>query len=216
MKRSVIPIVFILLWLGAGAQSRWLFELHEAVVTNVPLPLTIHQKGYPDIQLTGACYHSQPFTLPLYYDGRISRWDNDRSWEIEFTHHKLYLQNPPQEVQEFNVSHGFNMLMVNRGFQRQTFRYRAGAGVVIAHPESEVRGLVFPNSRNNNDLKYYLSGPAIHASINKPIYFGPRLFLNAEASTTLAYASVKVAQGHADVWNIAFHLLLGVGVELKK
>ena len=216
MKRIVLLMVLLLLRLGTGAQSRWLFELHEAVVANVPLPLAIHQEGYPDINLSGARYHSEPFILPLYYDGRISRWHNDKSWEIEFTHHKLYLQNNPAEVQKFSVSHGYNFLMVNRGFDRQLFRYRVGGGVVIAHPESEVRNLVFESQRNDKDKGYYLSGPALQASINKPIYLGNRFFINAEARTTMAYASVKIAHGHADVWNIAFHLMLGIGVEVKR
>jgi hypothetical protein len=216
MKRIVIFLVVMVFVQGVKAQSRWSFELHEAVVANVPLPLTIHQDGYPDIELSGARYRSEPFTLPIYYDGRISRWQNDKSWEIEFTHHKIYLQNTPQEVQKFNVSHGYNLLMVNRGFNRQIFRYRVGAGVVIAHPESEVRNLVFESKRRDKDKGYYLAGPGLQASINKPFYLGSRFFINAEARTTLAYASVKIAQGHADVWNLAFHLMLGMGVEVKK
>lgn len=209
-------MVVMLLQLEVQAQSRWLFELHEAVVINVPLPLVIHQEGYPDIRLSGARYHSEPFTLPLYYDGRISRWHNDKSWELEFTHHKLYLQNTPPEVQKFSVSHGYNFLMVNRGFDRQLFRYHVGAGVIIAHPESEVRNQVFVSRRKDHDKGYYLSGPALQASINKPFYLGSRFFINAEARTTLAYASVNIAQGRAEVWNIAFHLMLGIGVEVKK
>lgn len=216
MKSIVILLVFILLNSKVQAQSRWLFELHEAVVANVPLPLTIHQEGYPSIKLSGARYHTEPFTLPVYYDGRISRWRNDKSWEMEFIHHKIYLQNNPPEVQSFNVSHGYNLLMVNRGFDRQLFRYRVGTGVVIAHPESEVRNRVFESQRKDNDKGYYLSGPALQASLNKPFYLGNRFFINAEARTTLAYASVKIAQGRADVWNIAFHLMLGMGVEVKR
>lgn len=216
MKTIVLFIAMIVLSLVAKAQSRWSFELQEAVVYNVPLPLTIRQDGYPAIKVSGARYHTEPFTLPVYYDGRISRWQDDHSWEVEFIHHKIYLQNNPGEVQAFNVSHGFNLLFVNRGFDRQILRYRLGAGVVIAHPESEVRGLVFNSARGDNDRGYYLSGPAIHVSVNKPFYLGNRFFINAEARTTLAYASVKVAQGRADVYNIAFHLVLGVGVDVVK
>lgn len=214
--KGIVLITFILLFWTAGAQSRWLFELQGAEVYNVPLPLTIHQMGHPDLKLTGARYHTEPFTMPVYYDGRISRWHDDKSWEVQFTHHKIYLQNTPQEVQKFNVSHGFNLLMINRGFDKRIFRYHMGAGIVIAHPESEVRGLLFQSDRRDNDRGYYLSGPAIHASVNKPFYLGSRFFINTEARSTLAYASVRIAQGRADVWNIAFHLMLGLGVEVKK
>lgn len=216
MKQIVIILAIIVLCFHAQAQSRWLFELQGAEVYNVPLPLNIRQQGYPDIKLTGARYHTEPFTLPVYYDGRLSRWQDDQSWEIEFIHHKIYLQNRPDEVKKFNISHGYNFLFINRGFDRHILRYRVGAGVVIAHPESEVRGLSFGSSTDDNDWGYYLAGPAVHASVNKPFYIGDWFFINAEARTTFGYASVKVARGRADVYNLAFHLVLGVGVEVKK
>ena len=199
-----------LLSLSLHSQPRWSFELMGAGVYNVPMPLRISQQGYPDLKLT-ARYTTEPFVLPVYYDGRVSRWEGDRSWEMEFIHHKLYLENTPPEVQKFNISHGFNILMVNRGFDRQTFRYRAGAGVIIAHPESQVRGQAFGSSTDDNDWGYYLSGPVVQASMDKPFYLGEHFYILVEAKTTLAYASVKVAQGRADVYNLAFHLLLGMG-----
>lgn len=216
MKTILLIIAILALCWRVEAQTRWMFELQGATVYNVPLPLTISQQGYPDIKLSGARYHTEPFTLPVYYDGRLSLWQENKSWEIEFIHHKIYLQNTTEEVQKFNISHGFNLLFINRGFDRQLFRYRVGAGVVIAHPESEVRGMAFGSSTDDNDWGYYLSGPAIHASINKPFYLGNRFFINAEARTTVGYASVKVAQGRADVYSLVFHLVLGVGVEVKK
>jgi hypothetical protein len=38
-------------------------------------------------------------------------------WAIEYLHHKLYLSNPPAEVQSFAISHGYNLFAVNRGFR---------------------------------------------------------------------------------------------------
>jgi len=215
MIRIYLILIYIVLSTTIHAQPRWSMELMGAGVYNVPMPLRISQQGFPDIQLT-ARYSSEPFVLPVYYDGRISRWEEDRSWEMEFIHHKLYLDNTGPEVQKFNISHGFNLLFVNRGFDRPSFRYRAGAGVVIAHPESQIRGRTFGSSTDDNDWGYYLAGPALQASINKPFYLGERFYINAEAKTTLAYASVKVAQGRADVVHMAFHLLLGLGVDVRK
>lgn len=197
------------------AQTRWSFELHGGQVYNLPMPLLVKQQGYPDLKLT-ARYFTEPLTLPVYWDMRFSRWQNLKSWEFEVIHHKLYLDNTTPEVQKFNISHGFNMLMVNRGFDKKTFRYRAGAGVVLAHPESNIRGKEFGDTGDDWDLGYYLSGPVLNLAISKPIRLSGRFYLNAEAKTTFAYAHIKVAEGHADVYNLAFHLILGIGVDLIK
>lgn len=210
----IVPL-FILSQTVVFAQSHWSFELHGGEVYNVPMPLTIKQQGYPDLKLT-ARYHTEAFTLPVYWDWRFSRWQNDKSWEFEAIHHKLYLDNTTPEVQKFNISHGFNMLMVNRGFDKKTFQYRAGVGVVLAHPESNIRGKEFGNSIDNWDMGYYLSGPVLNLAISKPIPMSGRFYLNAEAKTTFAYSHIKIAEGHADVYNLAFHLILGIGVDLIK
>jgi hypothetical protein len=199
----------------AESQSLWSFECHGGEGYNVPMPLTISQQGYPGIKLT-AHYYTEPFTPPFYMDLRLSCWQNNRSWEIEFIHHKLYLDNTTSEVQKFNISHGFNMLFLNRGFDQKTFRYRAGLGIVITHPESNIRGKEFGDSENTWDLGYYLSGPVINLAIGKPIRLGERIYINAEAKTTFAYTFVQVADGHADVYSLAFHLVLGIGVNLNK
>lgn len=216
MKRFLFIVFIVLLSFPAAfAQSRWAFEFHGGEVYNVPMPLTIRQQGYPDIHLT-ARFYSEPFKLPFYEDARLSRWQNGKSWELEFLHHKLYLNNTTTEIQKYNISHGFNMIMVNRGFDRKTFHYRAGAGIVLAHPESKIREKEFGDSTNNLDMGYYISGPVINLAIGKHYRLSKRFYINAEAKTTLAYASIKVAEGNSNVYNIAFHLILGVGFDFKK
>jgi hypothetical protein len=210
MKKSVfIVLIFTTLFLASNAQSYWSFEINSGMVYNVPMPLTISQEGYPDIKLT-ARYYTEPLTLPIYYDLRLGRWKNSKLWEFELIHHKLYLENTTPEVTKFNISHGFNMLMVNHGIDKKSVRYRAGAGIVIAHPESNIRGKEFEDSGSDSNWGYYLSGPVINLAISKPIRLGSRLSINAEAKTTLAYSYIKVAEGYADVYNIAFHLILGI------
>ena len=192
MKSLLLIFSFIFFTLVAVSQARWSLELQGAGVYNVPMPLTIRQMGEPTLHLT-AQYTSEPLVLPVYYDIRVGRWNHERSWEAEFIHHKLYLHNTTKEIQKFNISHGFNFLFFNRGFHHQGFRYRAGAGVVIAHPESEVRGQSFGSSTRDNDWGYYLTGPALQASVNRSLYVSNRVFFNVEAKTTLAYSRVKIA-----------------------
>jgi hypothetical protein len=198
-----------------NAQSHWAFEVHSGQVFNLPMPLTIRQDGYPDIKFR-AQYSSESFILPVYWDIRLGRWQNKRAWEFEVIHHKLYLKNTTPEVQKFNISHGFNIIMVNRGFEKKSFRYRTGAGIVLAHPESKIRGKEFGTSIDDTDLGYFISGPVINFAISRPFYIGNRFYVNAEAKTTLAYSNIKVVQGNSDVYNIAFHLILGLGADFFK
>jgi hypothetical protein len=216
MKRILIILVFIVFSFSALlAQPHWSVELQGGGVYNLPMPLIIRQNGFQDIKLT-ARYSTEPFTLPIYYDLRFSRWQNGKSWELEMIHHKLYLDNTTQEVQKFNISHGFNILFVNRGIEVNSFRYRAGVGMVIAHPESRIRGQEFGSSTDDNDLGYFLSGPALNVAAGRPFYLGEKFFINAEAKTTMAYSSIKIAQGRADVYNISFQLLLGAGMDSRR
>lgn len=206
---TFISVIFV------NAQSRWTFETQCGQVFNMPMPLNIRQESYPDIKLR-ARYSSESFILPVYWDIRLGRWQNERAWEFEAIHHKLYLNNTTSEVQKFNISHGFNLIMVNRGFEKKSFRYRAGAGIVLAHPESKIRGKEFGDSADDTDLGYYISGPVVNLAISKPFYIGSRFYINAEAKTTLAYSNIKVAQGNSDVYNIAIHIVLGLGVGFIK
>lgn len=216
MGKIIFIISFIVISLtNLYAQSRWSFEMQGGQVYNTRVPLTIKQQGYPDINMQ-AHYFTDAFVLPIYWDLRLARWENGKAWELETIHHKLYLENTSPEVQKFNISHGFNMVFVNRGFERKLFRYRAGAGIVLAHPESTIRGKEFGSTGNDFDLGYSISGPALNLAISKPFRLNNRFFINTEAKATMAYSYIKVAQGHADVYSIAFHLILGLGVDFIK
>lgn len=216
MRKAIFIVPFLVFSLTESfSQSGWSFELHGGEVYNVPMPLTIGQEGYPGLKLT-ARYTTEPFTLPVYWDMRLGRWQNSKCWEFEVIHHKLYLENTTAEIQKFNISHGFNMLFLNRGFDCKTFRYRTGIGVVMAHPESNIRGKEFGSSVDNYDWGYYLSGPVLNLAIGKPFRINDRFYLDLEAKTTLAYAHVKIADGHANVYNLALHLILGIGYDLIK
>lgn len=213
MKTTITILLVLLGVVISSGQSRWSFELHGGEVYNVPMPLKIAQEGFSDLKLT-ARYHTEALTLPVYWDCRISKWKSNKSWELEAIHHKLYLENTTPEVEKFNISHGFNMIFVNRGFEKNKFRYRTGLGMVLVHPESKIRGLEFGNSTDDWDLGYYLTGPVLNLAVSKPIKLSGRFYANVEGKTTCAYSRIKIANGHADVYNLALHLNIGFGVDL--
>lgn len=188
---------------GAAVELR----LSGGGVYNVPAPLSIRQDGRAVLD-RWARYDTRPFEPPLYWAARAAWWKAGRAWEIELVHHKLYLTDRPADVQEFGVSHGFNLVLLNRAWRAGSWSWRAGGGFVAAHPESRIRGRAFEGGGLEG---YFLAGPAAQISLDRrfPIWRG--LFLAVEAKATLAWARVPVDGGHARLWNPALHGLAGGG-----
>ncbi len=197
------------------AQSTYSLDLNFGAATNFPLPLRIIQTGYPDITLN-AKYSSQSFKAPVYWDWRISRWNDKSMWEIESIHHKLYLSNKPEEVQLFNISHGFNFIFVNRGFMYKILYLKAGVGVGLAHPENRVRNQAYNEYIGLFELGYHFTGPAIDMAVGENFNLSKRIFIRTEIKTTYAYVQVPISNGHANVNNWAFHFAAGLGYNFIK
>lgn len=196
----------------AFAVERWVLQVFGGAPFNFNLPLTIHQSGHPDLKATGN-YESRPFEVPYYYAWRVGAWNGNRGWELELVHNKLYLKDKPPEIQEFAVSHGYNLLTVNRAWDEKGFVFRAGLGVVITHPETTVRGLTDPQDGGIYD-GYHLSGPTVQGAVEKRFHVFRWFIVSLEAKVTATYAWIPVEGGHADVPDVAVHGLFGLGAEL--
>jgi hypothetical protein len=219
MKKSVHqPSLFIFSLLifavGTEAQQKWTFELCGMQPYNLSLPLIIRQSGQPDINLT-AQYSSKPFTTPFCWVWRIGRWSDNRSWELQAIHHKLYLDNKPQEVGSFSITHGLNLITINRGWLMSDYVVRAGAGIVLAHPESTIRGKPFHEDEGIFGMGYYVSGPAFLAGGGKQFRLVSGLFFTLEAMVAVSYADVPVKDGDAHLYDVVFQLNFGVKYSLN-
>jgi hypothetical protein len=192
--------------------DRWSFQLFGGAPYNFNLPLTVHQSGFPDLHVTGN-YDSRPFEVPYYYAWRIGAWKETEGWELELVHNKLYLDDKPPEIQEFSISHGYNLFTANRAWERKGFIFRAGLGVVITHPETTIRGRSFPQDGGLSG-GYYLSGPTVQCAAEKRFRLWRWIIGSLEAKLTASYARIPVEGGHADVPNVAIHGLFGLGLEL--
>ncbi|MFH1198292.1 MAG: hypothetical protein V1720_21490 [bacterium] len=199
----------ILLSFNLFGQSNITIEFLTGVPYNAPLPLTINQNGEEQISLI-ARYRSEPFVIPIYWHWRIGYWNGDSGWELESTHHKIYLDNPPPEVQEFSISHGFNFVNINYAWKYNDFILRAGAGFVLAHAESTIRNKKLPEDGGIGG-GYYLRGPLLNFAINKHFEIIERIFLSFELKATAAYSNVPVVDGDADVYVFALQANFGVG-----
>jgi len=187
------------------------FEVNGGDAYNIPTWLRIMQVNEDPISVKSARYEDKPFYEAPYYNWRIGYWSGNRGWEVELVHHKLYLTNPPDEVQHFEVSHGYNLITINRAWERDNWVGRVGLGVVLGHPESEIRGqkLDWANSYPDG---FYVGGPTGQLSLSRRIFLGHYVFINLEGKMTASYAALPVANGTAYVPNLALHGLFGLGV----
>ena len=213
MKRFYTLFIALLFISFANAEEKtdtdfWRFQGFAGVVYNFPTPLVIKQNGYKDIKLT-AEYETRPFeTAPApYFVWRIGKWDNDKAWELEHIHTKIYLKNKPPEVQRFQATFGYNIFTINRAWDKKDFIYRFGFGIVITHPSTIVRG-------QENDYVYYnFAGFGGQAAIEKIFFQKGRFFVSSELKLTAAYAIIPVKNGEAITPNVALHATLGIGFD---
>lgn len=212
MKRSICPLLTVLaaLFLSASpCHASWSFQVGTGSAYSFDSDLDIEQDGEEDISLT-AEYETRAWeTMAPYYNLRIGKWKDGRAWEFESLHHKLHLANPPAEVQEFTISHGYNINTLNYAVERKGFIYRGGLGVVITHPETEVREKRHEDEGGVNG--FHLSGVAAQLGAERRFFLSRSFFLSFEVKATAAYADIPVADGSATVPNYALHGIVGVG-----
>ncbi len=217
-KRQVIyKILFLALTLLSPTTifATWSAEIASGVIYNFPMPLTIQQMGYPDINMT-AYYESRPFTSPWYYDLRIAKWNGDTAWEFEDIHQKIYLKNTTDDVSHFSISHGYNLFTLNRAWlTKNNYIWRVGVGLVIAHPESTIRGETNDDESGGtlNDGGYYVAGPTTMIALGRRFYVSKAFFFELEGKLTASYADVNVVNGNAYAPDVAIHANFGLGYD---
>jgi hypothetical protein len=200
----------LLIAVSAAAESQWSLEIATGVVTNIKTNLTIEQDGEDKIKLK-ADYETKPFDDPYYYLIRLSRSTESSGWEIQFLHHKLYLKNATDEIQHFEISHGYNIFTLNRAFHSLPITVRVGGGFVLPHTESRIRGKTDSGGGGIFGTGYRITGPALLVGGSKALRLSSRWFINPELQVSAAWAKVPVADGHATAPNIAIHFLIGGG-----
>ncbi len=175
---------------------------------SLPLPISIVQAGEPDLHFT-ARWATRPSRPTWYYAWRIGVWRGNRGWRLDHTHHKIYLTNPPAEVQQFQITNGFNIATISRAFRSNHLTYSLGAGPVITYPISRVRGKKIDHDRGWNG--YVISGGSVVGMVTREFPITGGLVLSLDARASASYVRVPVVDGHASVPNAALHLHAGLG-----
>jgi hypothetical protein len=204
-----VALSALLLSVPTLAEERCSVELLLGGALNASTTLAINQDGEDDIEID-ADYATKPFEFPVYYALRLAHLRARGAWELQFIHHKIHLENTTEEVERFEITDGFNILTVNRAFPAGPVDLRVGAGVVIAHADSRIRGLS-TSGGGILDTGYEVGGPAILAGAGKRFRLSERWIGALETQVTLARARVSVANGEAATTNVAFHIMFGVG-----
>jgi hypothetical protein len=191
---------------SAARQPEWSAELLIGDAFNLTSRTHIH-----NVQVAAAAfdgdYETRGFEGPLHYAWRLTRWDQDRGWELQLLHHKLYLRNRPAALEALSISHGFNIVTLGRAYARDAWRFRIGLGPVIAHPEARIAGVSYGGD-------YELAGAAAVGSVGATFDLTPRWSIAGEIAATFGYADVHPS-GEPDlrfsVRNPAIHAQFGIG-----
>jgi hypothetical protein len=190
----------------AAAQSAWSAEVFIGDAFNLTSRTHIHNVQ-TSASVFGGDYETRGFEGPLHYSLRLTRWNQDRGWQLELLHHKLYLRNRPPGVEALSVSHGFNIVTLGRAYALDPWRFRLGAGPVVAHPEARIGGVSYGGD-------YELAGAAAIGSVGATFDLTPHWSIAAEIAATFGYADVHPG-GEPDlrfsVRNPAIHAQFGVG-----
>jgi hypothetical protein len=207
-----VVVAALLAWPGPAC-GEWSFQAATGFASSLETPLSIEQDGFAELRIDDAQYENRPFEGSPYFMLRIAYRRGAAAWELQHLHHKIYLDNRPAEVERFDVTHGYNLFTLNRRWTRGGFGLRAGAGAVIAHPESTIRGLRFGPRQGILGLDQYLTGPALVLGVSREWRLGNGLFASPEVQFSAARARVPVREGEASASNLAFHFLIGLGWE---
>ena len=212
---AVNGALLVLALAARPAAAQWTIEAFGGSSVSLPTPLTFHQGGLPDISLT-AHYETRAWHSAPYYAWRIGHWRGNSAWMFEFIHHKVYLEDPPAGVQHFEVSHGYNLFVITRAWRKGRHTILTlGAGPIIGHPESEVRGRKFPeDGRGIFSDGYFFGGGTVVGGLGQWHSLTKDVFVSAETKLSASYARLPIQDGHAVVPNVAAHFHLGVGLEL--
>ena len=166
-------------------------------------------------------FRAQPktngFKNPLYYSLKIRNQFESFDIEIELVHHKIYVDKLPDNIQKFEVSDGYNLLLLNfRKKINNLFGYRVGAGTVVLHPDIKINGKTnfvrgggaIPKFWSDG---YYWSGFTCQGSVFIERKVSNKLSCNVEIKAAYSRANVPVVGGGFDLPNTSLHLLFGLG-----
>jgi hypothetical protein len=191
---------------GKDEKAQWSFELLIGDAYNADSRTRIEHDTQGNISFTGD-YETRGLQGPLHYAWRVARWEDTRGWELQLLHHKIFLRNRPVGVDALSVSHGFNIVTVNRALDYRGWRMRAGLGPVITHAEASITGTHY-------DGPYEIAGAAALVGVGRKLDLGAHFYLSGEVAATFGYIQAEpdgTPPLELTIRNPALHVQAGVG-----
>jgi hypothetical protein len=210
LKHSLLLLLLLSTQLLAGK-----FELYGGLVFSGKEDILIIQTENPNILIENATIKTKEFTPPPYYG---MRYTFDNGLEIEHNHMKIYIEADelPANVQQFEVTDGYNFFWINKIISDELFITRLGFGPVITHPDIKVYGETnyeegwgaFPAIWQSN---YRYSGWAGQVSVQKTFDIANNFYFSIESKFVIAQATIQISDGYAITPNRAIHINYGFG-----
>jgi len=198
----ILPLLLMISCIISTSAQGLTAEVFGGTSWSLPMHLRIEQPGEAPIHFE-ARYKTRPWHGSPYYAYRLGY----QRWSAELVHHKLYLQNPPNEIEHFEVSHGYNLAMVSRtiSFHNSPSIFRIGLGTVIGHPEGSIRGKAINPVHSLLGGGYHISGFCFQAAVGPPVGIAEHWFFRPKFKLTAAWAQMPlVGNGIAKVPNKPF------------
>lgn len=206
MKQFLILIICVLFYQTATAS--WVVELFTGSAYSLPSQVTVRQEGYPTASKT-AIWSTRPLEPAPYYSFRVGYSEEDKIWDLEMLHHKLYMDNTDHIFNDYRSTFGFNLFLLNRGWKLSpNVITRLGVGPVVSHPINTIRGKTY-----TDDVTYKLVGIGTQASIQFKQNIYDKLYFTQEIKTTYAIANLPINGGDSSLTNLALHGLFGFGYD---
>ena len=189
------------------------FSLGSGAALSYGEDITIKRSGSADVDLGVVNFDTNPFEAPIYYDVRLAKWKDNSAWELEFVHHKLYMDSSDldndQGVDVSNFDINYNLLYGNYAKEITPNNIaRFGAGLVIPSSEITINGV-------KSNQSYKIAGATFQLGIEHDFPINQHLIFSIEGKMTYSYAKIEVENSSAMVPNTAVHLLFHLKYSLK-
>ena len=187
-----------------------------------PTNLEVVQQGHPNTTVQQAEFATKSFADPIYYGVRLW-WGEARGLrvELELIHQKLYFESAARNgdiLNRFQVTDGLNLLLFNIAYALDTGPIfpiaRLGAGLVIPHPETIVRGKEF--GIDGDPLYYHFGGFGFQTAVEGQVRWpGVGITGSVEAKYTWAATRFQIADGFSYGEFSTLHAVFGGGYSLR-
>ncbi len=165
-----------------------------------------------DDEVFTAKYNNRSFEDSFWWFFRFENWKNKKSRGMELIHHKIYLDNTNDVVENFSISDGYNLLYYTMGKQRNKSSYRLGLGVVLAHSDVTIQGR--EQYKRKGFVGHKLAGPSLMLNYERWIWENNYYFISFDSKLTFSYAVAPISTSRSEYVvapDIALHVSLGLG-----